>query len=90
MMDNIKIDRINTLAHKAKSVGLTEEEKKEQAELRQEYLAAVRKNLRAQLNNIDIQEKDGSIVNLGENMEEKRQLEKQVLQHESTHRSADR
>ena len=65
MMDNIKIDRINTLAHKAKSVGLTEE-KKEQAELRQEYLAAVRKNLRAQLNNIDIQEKDGSIVNLGE------------------------
>ena len=44
----------------------TEEEKKEQAELRQEYLAAVRKNLRAQLNNIDIQEKDGSIVNLGE------------------------
>ena len=40
MMDNVKIDRINTLAHKAKSVGLTEEEKKEQAELRQEYLAA--------------------------------------------------
>ena len=39
MMDNTKIDRINTLAHKAKSVGLTEEEKKEQAELRQEYLA---------------------------------------------------
>ena len=38
MMDNVKIDRINTLAHKAKSVGLTEEEKKEQAELRQEYL----------------------------------------------------
>ena len=59
MMDNVKIDRINALAHKAKSVGLTEEEKKEQAELRQE-------NLRAQLNNINIQEKDGSIVNLGE------------------------
>ena len=65
-MDSNKIDRINTLAHKAKSVGLTEEEKAEQAELRQEYLAAVRNNLRAQLNNIDIKEKDGSIVNLGE------------------------
>ena len=66
MMDNTKIDRINTLAHKAKRVGLTEEEKKEQAELRQEYLAAVRQNLKAQLNNIDIKEKDGSVTNLGE------------------------
>lgn len=65
-MDNIKIDRINTLAHKAKSVGLTEEEKKEQAELRQEYIASVRNNLRAQLNNVSIKEKDGSITNLGE------------------------
>nr|WP_330392798.1 DUF896 domain-containing protein [Blautia sp. Marseille-P3087] len=66
MMDNEKIDRINTLAHKAKSVGLTEEEKKEQAELRKEYLAAVRQNLQAQLNNIDVKEKDGSVTNLGE------------------------
>ena len=66
MMDNEKIDRINTLAHKAKSVGLTEEEKKEQADLRKEYLAAVRQNLKAQLNNIDIKEKDGSVTNLGE------------------------
>ena len=66
MMNNEKIDRINTLAHKAKSVGLTEEEKKEQAELRQEYLAAVRQNLKAQLNNIDVKEKDGSVTNLGE------------------------
>lgn len=66
MMDNEKIDRINTLAHKAKSVGLTEEEKKEQAELRKEYLAAVRQNLKAQLNNIDVKEKDGSVTNLSE------------------------
>ena len=65
-MDNIKIDRINTLAHKAKSVGLTEEEKKEQAELRQEYLTSVRNNLRTQLNNVSIKEKDGTIINLGE------------------------
>lgn len=66
MMDNVKIDRINALAHKAKSVGLTEEEKKEQAELRKEYLAAVRQNLKAQLDNIDVKEKDGSVTNLGE------------------------
>lgn len=65
-MDNIKIDRINTLAHKAKSVGLTEEEKKEQAALRKEYLAVIRRNLQAQLDNIDIKEADGSITNLGE------------------------
>ena len=65
-MDSTKIDRINTLHHKAQSVGLTEEEKKEQAELRQEYLAAVRQNLKAQLNNIDVKEKDGSVTNLGE------------------------
>ena len=65
-MDNIKIDRINTLAHKAKSVGLTEEEKKEQAELRQEYLASVRNNMREQLNNVKKKKKDGTIINLGE------------------------
>ena len=66
-MDNIKIDRINTLAHKAKSVGLTEKEKKEQAALRKEYIATIRMNLRTQLDNIDIKEQDGSITNLGEN-----------------------
>ncbi|WP_274421874.1 DUF896 domain-containing protein [Blautia sp. XA-2221] len=65
-MDNIKIDRINTLAHKAKSVGLTEEEKKERDALRKEYIATIRMNLRSQLDNIDIKESDGSVTNLGE------------------------
>ena len=65
-MDNIKIDRINTLAHKAKSVGLTEEEKKERDALRKEYIATFRMNLRSQLDNISIKEEDGSITNLGE------------------------
>lgn len=62
----MKIGRINELYHKSKTEGLTEEEKKEQAALRSEYIASVRANLRGQLNNIDIREKDGSVTNLGE------------------------
>ena len=84
MMDNIKIDRINALAHKQKSVGLTEEEKVEQAKLRREYLDAVKGNLRAHLNNIDIREKDGSITNLGEKYG--RKLEKKYLKPEKSMR----
>ena len=65
-MDNTKIDRINTLANKQKSVGLTEEEKIEQVALRKEYIESIRESLRANLNNISIQEADGSITDLGE------------------------
>lgn len=65
-MNQEKIDRINVLARKAKAEGLTEKEKKEQALLRQEFIADVRKNLRGQLNNIDVINPDGSIENLGE------------------------
>lgn len=65
-MDSRKIDRINTLAHKAKSVGLTDEEKREQTLLREEYLESIRASLRSRLNSIDIKEADGSITNLGE------------------------
>ena len=54
------------LHHKAQSVGLTEEEKKEQAELRKEYIATIKMNLRNQLDNIDVKEADGTVVNLGE------------------------
>lgn len=65
-MDEKKIARINELYRKSKAEGLTEAEKKEQKILRQEYLDGIRRNLRSQLNNIDILEKDGSVVNLGE------------------------
>ena len=58
--------RINELYHKSKSEGLTADEKKEQAVLRAEYIASVRRNLRAQLNGIDIKNADGSVENLGE------------------------
>ena len=65
-MKEEKIRRINELYHKSKAEGLTEEEKKEQKILRQEYIESFRENLRGQLNNISIKEKDGTIVNLGE------------------------
>lgn len=65
-MNEEKISRINELYRKSKAEGLTEAEKEEQKLLRQEYIEAIRHNLRTQLNNIDIQEKDGTITNLGE------------------------
>lgn len=65
-MDGLNIERINELARKSKTIGLTEEEKEEQAVLRKAYIASFRRNLRAQLDNIDIKEPDGSIVNLGD------------------------
>lgn len=65
-MSDLNISRINELYHKSKAEGLTEEEKKEQQQLRQQYLAAVRGNIRSQLNQIDLQMEDGTIVNLGE------------------------
>lgn len=60
-----KIDRINALYHKSQAVGLTEEEKEEQQKLRKEYIAAIRESLRGNLNNISIQEPDGSVTDLG-------------------------
>ena len=56
--------RINELYHKSQAEGLTEEEKAEQAQLRAEYVANVRANLRGQLDNISIRESDGSITDL--------------------------
>lgn len=61
-----KIDRINTLYHKSQAVGLTEEEKVEQQALRKAYVDSIRNSLRGQLDNIDIQNEDGTIENLGE------------------------
>lgn len=66
VMDGQKINRINELYRKSKAEGLTDAEKKEQKILRMEYLESVKRNLRGQLNNIDIEEKDGTVVNLGE------------------------
>ena len=59
-MTKESIERINELARKSKTVGLTEEEKVEQAALRKEYLADIRKSLEATLSNVYFVEEDGS------------------------------
>ena len=61
-MTQEKIPRIN----ESQAEGLSEAEKKEQDLLRKEYIANVKKNLRNQLNNIDMVNDDGSVENLGE------------------------
>ena len=64
-MDASRIARINELYHKSQSVGLTDEEKEEQAKLRRDYITAIRGSLRNNLNHISIQEQDGSVTDLG-------------------------
>lgn len=60
-MTEEKIIRINELAHKSKTPeGLTEEEKQEQAILRQEYINSFKASLIGQLENTYIVRPDGS------------------------------
>lgn len=59
-MTEEKIDRINVLAHKAKSVGLTEEERVEQAALRREYIDSFKASLVSQLENTYIVDEKGN------------------------------
>lgn len=65
-MEQEKINRINELARKQKTPeGLTEDEKKEQAELREEYIAGFRANLRGILDNTYVQYDDGTKKKVG-------------------------
>ena len=73
-MTNEEIARINELYKKSKAEGLTEEERKEQQLLRKKFIADVKGNLKAQLNNIDMVNPDGSVENLGEKYGKKRDL----------------
>lgn len=56
-MEQNKIDRINYLARESRVRELTAEEKEEQTALRNEYRALFRKNLQAQLDNIEFVDK---------------------------------
>lgn len=59
-MDEKKIARINELAHKAKTEGLTDAETEERAALRQEYLNAIMRNAREVLDNTYIVDEKGN------------------------------
>ena len=59
-MEKEKINRINELARKSKQTQLSEDELREQAELRAEYIAEIRASFGATLANTVIQRPDGS------------------------------
>ena len=59
-MEKTEIDRISELARKKKTVGLTEKEALEQAELRKRYLAEFRAGVQSTLDRVYIQQEDGS------------------------------
>lgn len=59
-MQQSSIDRINELARKARESGLTEAEQQEQAALRRAYIDAMKQSLRSQLDQVVIEQEDGS------------------------------
>lgn len=63
-MEHEKVERINELARKKKTVGLTKSEEAEQAALRREYIEGFRENMRAILDNTVIQQPDGTKIPL--------------------------
>lgn len=61
MTMNETIARINELYHKSKEVGLTDEEREEQAKLRRIYIDSVKGNLTGQLEHMSVKYPDGTI-----------------------------
>lgn len=59
-MTNEKIARINELARKSRAQGLTEQERAEQAALRREYIDAMKRSLKVQLDSTVLVEPDGT------------------------------
>lgn len=72
-MDKKQIDRINELAKKKKTVGLSEEELKEQQELYKIYLGNIRRNFKNTVDNIVVEKEDGSTIPLKEFNRRKKQ-----------------
>ena len=59
-MEQKKMDRISELYRKSQSVGLTDEEKAEQAVLRREYIDSFKRSLTGQLDNMYIVDEKGN------------------------------
>lgn len=59
-MEHEQIERINELARKKKTVGLTAEELEEQAQLRAQYLREFRENMEATLRAVRVEQEDGT------------------------------
>lgn len=62
MISKEKINRINELSKKSKEAGLTDAEKEEQKELRQEYLKNVRKSFKNQFKSMTVMDPEGNDV----------------------------
>ncbi len=62
MLPKEKLARINELAEKKKKYGLTEEEAREQSELRKEYLQAFRKMMKNTIENVTVIDPNGNDV----------------------------
>lgn len=63
-MEKRDIERINELARKKKTVGLTETEVKEQARLRRQYIDEFKENMKATLDQVYIEREDGTYEKL--------------------------
>jgi len=70
-MEQYKIDRINELARKHKTVGLTPEETEERAVLRREYIDSMGGSLKGHLDNVYFVEEDGTKTKLKKKEEQK-------------------
>ena len=71
-----RIKRINELYHKSQNEGLTDEEKLEQSILRQGYVDSIKRNMKAQLDNIEIVRPDGSVEKLKPSYKKNKNKEK--------------
>ncbi|MBR1409261.1 MAG: DUF896 domain-containing protein [Clostridia bacterium] len=59
-MEHEKIERINELARKKKTIGLTPMELEEQAQLRRQYLDEFRANMEETLKRVRVEQADGT------------------------------